>query len=109
MINKGKKEAGNSREIRAIIPGAIVEVRVRKGEKVTTGDVVIVLEAMKMLNTIEVPMDGKIKKIHIDYINKCLLENKTITIKQLREYLILKFSLTISHSHLSRVVKKIGF
>jgi transposase len=51
----------------------------------------------------------KVKKIHIDYINKCLLENKTITIKQLREYLMLKFSLNISHSYLSRVVKKIGF
>jgi transposase len=51
----------------------------------------------------------KIKKIHIDFINKCLLENKTITIKQLKEYLMLKFSLNISHSHLSRVVKKIGF
>ena len=50
-----------------------------------------------------------VKKIHIYYINKCLLENKTITIKQLREYLMLKFSLNISHSHLSRVVKKIGF
>ena len=53
----------------------------------------------------------KIKKIHIDYINKCLLKNKTITIKQLREYLMLTFSLNISHSHshLNRVVKKIGF
>ena len=51
----------------------------------------------------------KIKKIHIDYINKCLLENKTITIKQLRKYLMLKFSLNISQSHFSRVVKKIGF
>ena len=37
----------------------------------------------------------RIKKI--DYINKCLLENKTITIKQLREYLMLKFYLNISH------------
>jgi len=51
----------------------------------------------------------KIKKIHIDFINKCLLENKTITIKQLKEYLMLKFSLNISHSHLSRVVKKNRF
>jgi len=51
----------------------------------------------------------KIKKIHSDYIYKCLLENKTITIKQLREYLMLKFFLNISHSHLSCVVKKIGF
>ncbi len=34
------------------------------------------------------------------------LENKTITIKQLREYLMLKFYFNISHSHFSRVIKK---
>jgi transposase len=48
----------------------------------------------------------KLKQV---YINNCLLQNKTITIKKLREYLIFTFSLNISHSHLSRVVKKIGF
>jgi transposase len=32
-----------------------------------------------------------------------------MTIKQLRKYLVLKFSLNISHSHLNRIVKKIGF
>ena len=51
----------------------------------------------------------KIKKIHIDYINKCLLENKTITIKQLTEDLMLKFSLNSSHSHLSRVLRQFSF
>jgi len=54
--------------------------------------------------------DGyKIKKIHIDYINKCLLENKTITIKELKKHLLLEFSLNLSHSHLYHVVKRIGF
>jgi len=48
----------------------------------------------------------KIKQVHINYINNCLLQNKTITMKKLKEHLLLEFSLNISHSHLHRVVKK---
>ena len=62
-ISKRKKEDGDSREVRAIIPGVIVEVKVRKGQKVTAGDVVIVLEAMKMYNDIEALIDGIITEI----------------------------------------------
>ena len=51
----------------------------------------------------------KLKQVHINYINNCLLQNKTITIKELKKHLLLKFSLNISLSHLHRVVKKIGF
>ena len=60
---KGKKEAVNPGDIRAIIPGVIVEVKVRKGQKVATGDVVIVLEAMKMYNDIEAESDGTVAEI----------------------------------------------
>ena len=62
-IGKGKKETAGSGEIRAVIPGVIVAVKVRKGRKVTAGDVVIVLEAMKMYNDIEAETDGKIADI----------------------------------------------
>jgi hypothetical protein len=51
----------------------------------------------------------KLKQVHINYINTCLLQNKTITIKELKKHLLLKFFLNISLSHLHRVVKKIGF
>jgi len=51
----------------------------------------------------------KLKQVHINYINNCLLQNKTITIKELKKHLLLEFSLNISPSHLHRVVKKIGF
>ena len=37
------------------------------------------------------------------------MQNKTITIKELKKHLLLEFSLNISHSLLHRVVKKIGF
>lgn len=39
----------------------------------------------------------KIKQIHINYINNCLLQNKMITIKKLKENLMLRFSLNIAH------------
>ena len=51
----------------------------------------------------------KIKQVHINYINNCLLQNKTIIIKELKKHLLLKFSLHISLSHLHRIVKKLGF
>ena len=51
----------------------------------------------------------KLKQVHINYINNCLSQNKTITMKKLKEYILLEFSLKISESHLSHVVKKIGF
>jgi hypothetical protein len=51
----------------------------------------------------------KIKQVYINYINNCLLQNKTVTIKELKKHLLLELFLNISPSHLHRVVKKIGF
>ncbi len=62
-IREGKKEAVNPGDIRAIIPGSIIDIKVRKGQDVAAGDVVIVLEAMKMYNDIEAESDGKVAEI----------------------------------------------
>jgi biotin carboxyl carrier protein len=37
---------------------------VKPGDKVKTGDVVIVLEAMKMQNNLTSPVDGIVKSVH---------------------------------------------
>jgi len=55
----------DSHEIRATIPGTIAEVKVGKGDKVTAGQVIIILEAMKMFNDVEVEIDGRIAEIHV--------------------------------------------
>ena len=60
---KGKMEAAETGEIRAVIPGVIIDVTVRNGQKVAEGDVVIVLEAMKMYNDIQAETDGTIDEI----------------------------------------------
>ncbi len=50
-------------EIKAPMPGLVLEARVKVGDIVKKGDPVIVLEAMKMENILKSPSDGIVKKI----------------------------------------------
>jgi len=51
------------RDIVTSMPGRIIKVFVRQGEKVGEGQAVLVLEAMKMQNEIKSPQSGTITKI----------------------------------------------
>lgn len=51
------------RKLHAFIPGTILDVAFKKGDKVKEGDIIMYLEAMKMKNIIKAPFDGVIKKI----------------------------------------------
>ena len=52
-------------EIKAPMPGLVLEVKVNEGDTVKKGDAILVLEAMKMENNIKSPTDGIVKKIHV--------------------------------------------
>ena len=52
-------------EIKAPMPGLVLDIRVSEGDSVKKGDAILVLEAMKMENIIKSPTDGIIKKINI--------------------------------------------
>ena len=54
---------GASGTIASAIPGKIVSILVSVGDAVSSGDVVIVLEAMKMQNEIKASVDGVISEI----------------------------------------------
>lgn len=47
------------------MPGSIVDVRVSVGDKVSAGDPVLVIEAMKMENEIQAPKSGTVVAIHV--------------------------------------------
>ncbi len=47
----------------APMPGTVLGVKVNVGDSVKAGDVVVVLEAMKMENDIVAPCDGTVKQI----------------------------------------------
>lgn len=56
----------NPKHINSFIPGTIVEIFVKEGQKVKEGETIMILEAMKMKNQIKMPFDGKIAKIHVE-------------------------------------------
>ncbi|MFK5856686.1 MAG: acetyl-CoA carboxylase biotin carboxyl carrier protein subunit [Bacteroidota bacterium] len=46
--------------ILAFIPGTVAEILVKENARVKEGDLILTLEAMKMLNKVIAPMDGEI-------------------------------------------------
>lgn len=65
--NKRKKKikVGNG-TVSSSIPGKIISLNVSIGDKVKQGDVLAILEAMKMQNEIVAPIKGVIKQINCD-------------------------------------------
>lgn len=57
--------SSSEKTITAPVGGTIVEVKLRKGDKVTTGQEILILEAMKMHTSIGAPADGVIKSIPV--------------------------------------------
>lgn len=51
--------------ITSFIPGTIVELKVSQGDRVVTGDVLLLLDAMKMHNEICTEISGNVGKIHV--------------------------------------------
>lgn len=47
------------------MPGTIIEIKVKVGDLVKKGDILLVVESMKMYNNVRAPFNGKIKKIHV--------------------------------------------
>jgi biotin carboxyl carrier protein len=61
-------EVGKSKkvnDIKAPMPGLILEISVKEGDEVKEDDTLLILEAMKMENVITSPRDGIIKSVHV--------------------------------------------
>lgn len=70
--NDSRKDA-DGEAITAPLPGIILRYEVKSGDKVKTGDNIVVLEAMKMAIDLTAPVDGIVKSINYksgDHVNK---------------------------------------
>jgi len=66
-------EVAEGTKVLAPMPGMIIRYLVGVGDKVKAGDTLLILEAMKMQNTISSPLDGVVKMINFgpgDSVNK---------------------------------------
>ncbi|MFV0505332.1 MAG: biotin/lipoyl-containing protein [Bacteroidales bacterium] len=55
----------NPNHITAFIPGTIVEVKAKEGKNAKKGELLLILDAMKMNNKLEMPFDGKVVKVNV--------------------------------------------
>ncbi len=63
--NRKPYEEPNNNLVKAFIPGTIVEIKVKHGQKVSEGEPMLLLEAMKMRNIIIAPKDARVKKLWV--------------------------------------------
>lgn len=47
------------------MPGTVIDIRVKEGERVVKGQPLIVLSAMKMEMVVQSPLAGTVKKIYV--------------------------------------------
>ena len=59
------KTSASTKKIIAPLPGIILKILVKEGDQVKTGDAMLVLEAMKMENTILAEASGQVQSIKV--------------------------------------------
>lgn len=64
-LNRKKWERPNPDVVLSFIPGTVLQLAVKKGQKVKAGDTLAVFVAMKMHNTVLAPHDGEVVEIFV--------------------------------------------
>ncbi len=60
-----KKEKGSSEPVTAPLPGTIIEIMVKPGDVIKKGEVLLVMEAMKMENRIRAEKEGVVESVNV--------------------------------------------
>ena len=63
--NRKPYKPADPKIILGFIPGTVLDINIKAGDKVKKGDVLMILEAMKMKNRLKAPYDGVIKSIRV--------------------------------------------
>lgn len=59
-------EEADEGSVTALMPGTVIRILVEEGQTVASGDVLLILEAMKMENEIKAPLSGVVEKIVVE-------------------------------------------
>ena len=70
---------GNETEIKALLPGNVWKIVANPGQSVAEGDVILILESMKMEIDVVAPKGGVIKSINVATNDK-VVEGQTVAI-----------------------------
>ncbi len=65
FANRTQYTPPDARKVVAFIPGTILKVNVKEGQKVKKGETLLVLHAMKMDNHLLATLNGTVKKVYV--------------------------------------------
>lgn len=74
-----KAAVNTNNAVKAPLPGVITEIKVAVGDEVQAGDVVVVLEAMKMANALEAEKSGKVTAICVK-VGESVMEDDALVV-----------------------------
>jgi biotin carboxyl carrier protein len=72
--------AQDDRVVRAPMPGLVVQVPVSVGQEVAAGEVLVVLESMKMENELPAPRGGVVRAVHVSVGDTPRLDEPLVTL-----------------------------
>ena len=64
--NRKSYKPADPRIILSFIPGTVLDIFIERGQLVKKGEVLMILDAMKMQNKLKCIMDGKVKSISVN-------------------------------------------
>lgn len=65
LIEQANIKSQHHTEMKAPMPGMILKIKKKPGDKITLGESILILEAMKMENDLKSPASGIIKEINV--------------------------------------------
>jgi biotin carboxyl carrier protein len=77
--NKKRSEQAAQGAISAPMPGMVVDVLVREGQRVDSGEPLVVLESMKMQMQLRSPFSGQVRQVNV--CNKAQVEKGTLLVQ----------------------------
>jgi len=82
LTGKKKTKKKDEGDLSSPISGKIVSVKVKNGDSVKKGDVLMIIEAMKMEYLIRTPYNGKIKKVNFKEKDQIEIGQNTVDIEK---------------------------
>jgi acetyl/propionyl-CoA carboxylase alpha subunit len=67
-------------DVRSPLPGACIAVRVAAGDRVTKGEVLLVVEAMKMEHALGAPFDGEVGEVAVRVGDQVVVDQLLATV-----------------------------
>ncbi len=77
---EAKAATGDGTPVKAALPGNVLKVLVAEGDSIAEGDVIAVVEAMKMETEIKSPVSGTVKSVDIEVGNKVQTGQVLVTV-----------------------------